>query len=167
MPMALSCLLWQRCRSAVDTSCPGHFSSLSMNYAPACGPHSTGQRLSSCDTLLHLPLLLFTMVRFWHAKCTSCCRLGSGVRRCLLTDPQLQWLAGSLHTFGTQCTRQGNLDEAPSQQPDVRQDLLAVMALQTAQDALAAHVQMLVSKQEVSKQHDIKQVRGTAQERRS
>ncbi len=104
------------------------------------------------------------MVRFWHAKCTSCCRLGNGVRRCLLTDPQLQWLAGSLHTFGTQCTRQGNLDEAPSQQPDVRQDLLAVMALQTAQDALAAHVQMLVSKQEASKQHDIKQVRGTAQE---
>ena len=59
--------------------------------------------------------------------------------------------------------RQGNLDEAPGQQPDMRQDLLAGMALQTAQDASAAHVQMLVSRQETSKEHDSVQVRGTAQ----
>ena len=118
----------------------------------------------SCDTLLHLLLLLFTMVKFSHARCTSCHRLDHGVRRCLLTEPQLQWLAGSLHTFGMLCTRQGNLDGAPGPQLDMKQDLLAVMALQTAQNASAARVQMLVSRQEAGKEHDSVQVRGTAQE---
>ena len=120
-----------------------------------------------CDTLLHLLLLLFTMVKFLHAKCTSGYRLDHGINRCLLTDSQLQWLAGSLHTFGMLCTRQGNLDEAPGQQSAMRQDPLAAMALHTAQNASAAHVQMLVSRQEASKEHDSVQVKGSAQELQS
>ena len=38
------------------------------------------------------------------------------------------------------------------------------MALQTAQEASAAHVQMLISRQEASNEHDCVQVRATAQE---